>query len=174
MRLTDAEARECAAHVESCLARLDTVDEAARGVATEAVQAIVALYGEALARIVPHVPAATLTGDDVVAHVLLLHGLHPVDLQARVARAIETVRPTVSRQGAAVTLQEVGDRRVRVVVQASGCGAPSVRAAVEEAIRAAAPDLDALEIETAAPPPPLIAPESIRLRAPGPAGARAV
>ena len=84
MRLTDAEARECAAQVESCLARLDTVDEAARSVATEAVQAIVALLGEALARLAPHVPAALLTGDDVIAHVLLLHGLHPEPVARRI------------------------------------------------------------------------------------------
>jgi hypothetical protein len=143
-------------------------------VATEAVQAIVALYGEALARLVPHVPAALLTGDDVIAHVLLLHGLHPIDLEARVAGALATVRATLARQGAEITLQEVGERRVRVILRAGGCSAQSLRAAVEEAIRTVAPDLDTLEIETAAPPPPLIAPESIRLRAPRPADAQAL
>jgi Fe-S cluster biogenesis protein NfuA len=165
VRLTDTEARERATRVESLLVELESADEPARGIATEALGALVELYGEALARLVAHVPAATLAGDDVIGHLLLLHGLHPHDAAARVAQALAEVQPTLGRQGANVSVIEVTERIARLTLRTGGgCQSATLQTLVEAAVRTAVPDLERIEIDTVAPPPALIPLESIRLR----------
>lgn len=162
MRLTDEDARERAARIEAALARLESADETARALATEALQALMELYGEALARLAGHVAPETLAGDDVVAHVLLLHGLHPVDVGTRVERVLEELR---SSRGPRVDLLGVADGGVRVRMHgAHGCSSMAERRAVEDAIRRVAPDLDRVDVEIEEAPPPLIPAESITLR----------
>ena len=75
----DHEAREHVSRIEAMLARLDALaDPAARAQALGAVQALVELYGECLARIMRQVtesadgaPAAAIAGDELVSHLLL-------------------------------------------------------------------------------------------------------
>ena len=43
--------------------------------------------------------ADALAGDELVAHLLLLHGLHPVPLEARVRGALDEVRPYLETHG---------------------------------------------------------------------------
>jgi Fe-S cluster biogenesis protein NfuA len=176
MALSDREASERAARVESLLERLESVEEPARSLATEALQALMDLYGEALARIVAHVPADTLAGDEVVAHVLLLHDLHPVDAETRVTRALGEIRPSLAAQGADVELLGVagGVARVRMRARGQGCATMAIRTTIESSIRNVAPDLDHVEVEVEEPPPPLIPVESIKLRTAGRSPARAV
>src|SRR6185436_20881762 len=74
------------AEVEALLDRLDALpDAAARETATATVQALLALYGEGLGRIVERIgPAqarALAADDELIAHLLLLHGLHPVPVE---------------------------------------------------------------------------------------------
>ena len=83
--MDDTQARERVARVDSLLEELETLpDPLARQTATEVVEALLDLYGEGLARLVGYVAerddgalAAALAGDELVAHLLLLHGLHP-------------------------------------------------------------------------------------------------
>ena len=165
MRLSDRDARERAARIESRLERLETVDEATRALATEALQALMELYGEALARLAGHVAPETLAGDDVIAHVLLLHGLHPLDAETRVTRALEELRSTLDAHAAAVESLEIGDGAARVRMRGGrGCSTVTVRRTVEDTIRGAAPDLDRVDVEVVEPPPPLIPADSIKLR----------
>ena len=64
-------------------------DPDARDIATELVQALLDLYGEALARMMEHVPdAEALADDELISHLLMLHGIHPVPLEARVRGAL--------------------------------------------------------------------------------------
>jgi len=166
VRLTDREAAERAARIESLLGALEAVGDPARSVAIDALKAVMDLYGEALARLAAHVAPETLAADEVVAHVLLLHGLHPVDVDARVANALAALRGSLGAQGAAVDLAEIagGVARVRIRGGGRGCSAMTARREVEDAIRRAAPDLERLEVELEESPPPLIAAESIKLR----------
>jgi Fe-S cluster biogenesis protein NfuA len=166
-RLSDGEARARAARIEALLEQLESADEAARAVAFEALQALMDLYGEALARLVERIAPEAVAGDDVVAHVLLLHGLHPVEVQTRVARAVEDQEKALEPHGASVELLGVADGVARLRMRAGhGCGAMTVRRAIEDAVKQAAPDLDRVEIEVEEPPPPLIPVEAIKLRAP--------
>jgi Fe-S cluster biogenesis protein NfuA len=155
---------EAAAHVEALLERVDTLDAPARETATELVQALVELYGEGLAHVVEHVAAhddgrlaAAFAGDELVAHLLLLHGLHPVTTEERVRGALEEVRPYLDAHHGGVELLGVEDGVVRLALQGSCNGCPSstatLKLAIEEAIAKAAPDVVRIDAEGAAPPP---------------------
>src|SRR6202161_565848 len=110
-------ATEQGARVESLLGQLEALpDAAARDTATEVMQALLDLYGEGLGRIVDVVAAgddgtlaAALADDELVAHLLLLHGLHPVAVEERVRGALEGVLPYLESHGGNVQLLGVED-----------------------------------------------------------------
>jgi Fe-S cluster biogenesis protein NfuA len=87
--------------------------------------------------------------DGLVANLLLLHGLHPTDLEARTCQALDQVRPFLHSQGSQVDLVAVADDAVRLRIHRSGAGYPAsehmLRAAIEEAIAATAPDVRLVE-----------------------------
>jgi Fe-S cluster biogenesis protein NfuA len=153
--MDDAQAREQVAHVDALLERVDELrDPAARDLAMELVQALLAVYGEGLARILAQANglAEGLAEDELVAHLLLLHGLHPVPLADRVTRALEEVRPYLATHGGDVELLEVTDggvARLRLKGSCSGCpsSALTLKSAVEEAIHKAAPDVEEIVAE---------------------------
>ena len=146
--MDDAEVRELVARVESLLGGLDER-------ATEAVQALVELYGEALGRFVA---GADPTQDELLSHLLLVHDLHPVDAETRVRRALEEVRPYLGSHGGDVELLgvEEGVARVRLDGTCNGCpsSAVTLRNAIEEAIMRAAPELERIDAEGVAEPEP--------------------
>jgi len=142
-------------------------DEATRDASRALTAAVLDLHATALERIlavVARAPAgealAAACGDDpVIAAVLKLHGLHPSPLASRVARAVAEVRETVVARGGDVVLLGVegGAARIRVEGPARALAA---RGALEEAIAAAAPDLEALTIDE------VEAPVLVQLRTP--------
>jgi Fe-S cluster biogenesis protein NfuA len=135
------------AHVEELLTRIE--DDPA---ACEAVAAVVELYGEALARLVA---GADPVEDELVSHLLLLHDLHPVALPSRVEQALEEVRPYLRSHGGEVELLAVRDGVVRLRLRGSCSGCPASRTtlelAVDEAVRRAAPEVEAIEAEDGEP-----------------------
>jgi Fe-S cluster biogenesis protein NfuA/nitrite reductase/ring-hydroxylating ferredoxin subunit len=157
--------------IERLLEEVETLpDPGARQTATDLVTALLDLYGEGLARVVEVVAesdedgrlAAALAGDELVAHLLLLHGLHPEPVGTRVRRALAEVRPYLESHGGDVELLGVEDGVVRLRLNGSCKGCPSSAAtlqlAIEDAIQRAAPDVERVEAEGAvAPaPPPLL------------------
>jgi Fe-S cluster biogenesis protein NfuA/nitrite reductase/ring-hydroxylating ferredoxin subunit len=162
----DREARERVARVETLLGDVDTLpDPAAREKATEVLQALLDLYGAGLERIVARVAerddgelAAALADDELVAHLLLLHGLHPVPLETRVRSALDEVRPYLESHGGDVDLLAVegGVARLRLRGSCSGCPSSSMtlKLAIEDAIHKAAPDVEDIEAEGAVTPDP--------------------
>ena len=48
--------------------------------------------------------------DELVAHLLLLHGLHPVPVRERVLGALDEVRPYLATHGGGVELLDVSTR----------------------------------------------------------------
>ena len=132
--------------------------------AQELVRALLDLHKAGLARVLEVIGKAgdggriveELAADDLVAHVLLLHDLHPISLDVRVARAIESVQARAAKHGAEVALLDNSEGRARIRIAAgSGCGssADTIRQMVEDAIFAEAPDLTHLEFEAADAPP---------------------
>ena len=137
--------------IEALLDVVETFPPEQREVATELVRELLDFHGEGLARIVGacDVPVE----DEVVEHLLLLHGLHPVPLRERVTGALDEVRPYLVAHGGGVELLGVEDGVVRLRLEGACNGCPSsaltLTSAVEEAIARHAPDVDRIEAEGA-------------------------
>jgi Fe-S cluster biogenesis protein NfuA len=158
--MDDADVRERVARVEELLG---SIEGDAR--ALEAVQAVVELYGEALERVVASAGAAAFADDELLSHLLLVHGLHPEDVETRVARALDEVRPYLGSHGGDVELLGVegGVARVRLGGTCDGCASSAVTLtnAIETAIARAAPELEGVEAEGVSEPEPLLQIQSL-------------
>ncbi|MEA2442650.1 MAG: hypothetical protein QOH76_4074 [Thermoleophilaceae bacterium] len=145
------------ARVEAAIGEIESQPKA-----MEAVQALVEMYGEGLARIVERVDGHALLDDDLVTHLLLLHDLHPVPLEERVLGALEEVRPYMESHKGGVELLSIDEGVVRLRLEGSCSGCPSstmtLKLAIEDAIHKAAPDVDEIVAEGAVEPapPPLL------------------
>ncbi|WP_374022096.1 NifU family protein [Mycobacterium sp. HNNTM2301] len=149
---------------------------AAQERATELVREVVGLYGAGLQRIMQCLGRAgdpgiaeRLATDDLVASLLLVHGLHPHDVHRRVSDALDRVRPYLGSHGGDVDLIEVDGDTVRLAFAGSCKSCPSsavtLELAVEDAVRAAAPEISSIEVVTAdAKPAPVIPAESLLAR----------
>jgi Fe-S cluster biogenesis protein NfuA len=149
------------ARVQALSARVDELDDpVARELAGELVSAVIAMYGDGLARIVSAVRGSREAGatildelcqDGVVASLLLIHDLYPVALRERVLEALDTVRPYMESHGGDVELVELTDEGVaRLALQGSCHGCSASRATLEGAITRAleehCPDLAGIEV----------------------------
>ncbi|GAA5195563.1 hypothetical protein GCM10023322_62520 [Rugosimonospora acidiphila] len=158
--------------VEQRLERAEELPEPARDTAIGLVEALLALYGEGLVRIVGagarlggDAFTAELAADELVSHLLLLHGLHPQAVPERIGLAIERLEPRLN--GARADLVEVGAGAARLRVSGtSGCGSSraAVNAALDEAVRAAAPEVTRVEVEHVARPATVIPAEHLLQR----------
>jgi Fe-S cluster biogenesis protein NfuA len=126
----------------------------------ELLQCVMALQAEGLRRVVEAadpVVVRTLADDEVVGSLLVLHGLHPDDVDTRVRRALEQVRPSLGSHADDVSLAGVDDQGVvHLRLASSGCSAAAVQEAVQAALLVTAPDIAGVETETVAPGPPLL------------------
>lgn len=132
----------------------------ARERAEQLVREVTDLYGAGLERMMRLAVSAnpelaeTFTDDKLVASLLLVHNLHPHGVAQRVADALDSVRPYLGSHGGDVHLIEVTDDGV-VRLQFSGscksCPSSSVtlELAVEDAVRAAAPEVESIEVVAA-------------------------
>jgi Fe-S cluster biogenesis protein NfuA/nitrite reductase/ring-hydroxylating ferredoxin subunit len=167
MLLDDRELRERVARMETLLEEIETFsDPSARSKAAEMVQTLLELYGEGLARMMDAVARGgesertfeAFAEDELVSHLMLLHGLHPLDVETRVIRALEEVRPYLQSHGGNVELLGVEGGVARLRMQGSCDGCPSsamtLKLAIEEAVQKAAPDLEGIEAEGVAEPEP--------------------
>lgn len=121
------------------------------------------LYGAALARIVSIAARSDpelidrLATDEFVASLLLVHGLHPHGVERRIEDALDGVRPYLGSHGGDVTLLDVvddcGQLTVRLELMGSCKSCPSsavtLEFAVEDAVRAAAPEIVSIVVVAA-------------------------
>jgi Fe-S cluster biogenesis protein NfuA/nitrite reductase/ring-hydroxylating ferredoxin subunit len=126
--------------------------------AQQLVREVVGLYGAGLERIVRAGDAGfaeRLATDDLVASLLLVHGLHPHDVHRRVSDALDRVRPYLGSHGGDVDLLDVVGDTVRLAFTGSCKSCPSsavtLELAVEDAVRAAAPEISSIEVVAAEP-----------------------
>ncbi len=155
-------------------ARIDTLlqevatfsDPQAQAVTEELLQTLLAMYGEGLTRMLELTARHETAGeaiiddyanDELVSALLLLHGLHPIDVETRVTQALESVRPYLRSHGGNVELLGVRDDVAYLRLQGSCNGCPSssvtLKLAIEEAITKAAPDLERLQVDGVTDPP---------------------
>jgi Fe-S cluster biogenesis protein NfuA len=139
----------------------DAADSPMSRQARELVQLLLEMHAEVLERTLDLIHDTKLQGqqlidrlaaDPSVSNLLVLHGLHPIDLETRVRRALESVKPRLGLHGGDVDLLGVTpDGVVKLRLEGNCHGCPSSRVtlktSIEEAIYAAAPDITALEVE---------------------------
>lgn len=138
-----------------------SADPAVQTRVREIVQALLELHGVGLERLLELVADNGEAGrtildacgqDDLVSGLLLLHGLHPLDLETRLHLALEGVRPYLHSHGGNVELLGVEDGIVRLRLQGSCQNCPSsavtMQQTIEEAIYRKAPEVTAIEVET--------------------------
>ena len=126
------------------------------------VQLVMDLHGAGLERMLELIRAPgdggeglvqKLGRDDLVASLLVLYGLHPLGLDARVTQAIDKVGARLRAHEGQVALvsMEHGAIRLRIQANGHGCGsnAQALKEMVEDAVYQAAPDLTSLIIEGA-------------------------
>src|ERR1700761_380550 len=154
----DAQWRSAGDRIQTLLDATSAGGTVARERAEQLVREVVELYGAGLARIVATIgdqPDAgmldRLAADDLVASLLLVHGLHPHDIHRRVSDALDQVRPYLGSHGGDVTLLGVDeDGTVRLAFAGSCKSCPSsavtLELAVEDAVRAAAPEISSIEV----------------------------
>src|ERR1700681_4513972 len=159
--LEERELQKRLAHVDTLVGELQQLpDPASRALVEELLSTVLDLHGEALSRMLDalgprgdtaaHRLLERMAADDLIRGVLLLHGLHPMDLRSRVEGALESVRPYMKTHGGGVELIDVAGDIVRICLEGHCQGCPSsavtLKLAVEKAIYEAAPDVVAIEV----------------------------
>jgi hypothetical protein len=125
--------------IEELVRRLEDLPGESREIAQSLMEAVLELHGAGLERMMDlvfqagDVGEATIrrfAGDDLVSNLLVLHDLHPDDIETRVQHALGKMHGDAELLG-------VFEGIVRVRLTAGGRG---VRESVEAAIREAVPD----------------------------------
>lgn len=162
------EHRRRAEQLESLIQEVATFpDMQARATTEELLQTLLDLYGEGLARILELTQRAeaegstvagtlieTFANDELIASLLLLHGLHPLDVATRITHALTELQPYLKKQSSNAELLSIenGIAFLRLTPLSSGCHSCSstpemLKSALEEAIYTAAPELEGVHIE---------------------------
>ena len=118
--------------IESVLDEIrSSLDQRSWELVEEAVGLVTELYGGGLARVLELVSEADverLVADDLVGSLLILHGLHPLDLEARVVAALDSVRPYLGSHGGDVEVlgidEDEGVLHLRMLGSCDGCPRP--------------------------------------------------
>jgi Fe-S cluster biogenesis protein NfuA len=148
--------REVGSRIERLLAELGAdADAAVRRKAEELVRLLVDFYGAALGRVVDLADQALLerlAGDELVASLLIVHDLHPLDTKARVQAALERVRPYLGSHAGGVELLGIDDDGVvhlELEGTCNGCQSSTltVKLSIERAIEEAAPEVTGVDVQ---------------------------
>jgi len=114
-------------------------------VGLERVMEIIAKSGDSGQRVIDD-----LGRDPLISSLLVLYGLHPLDLEIRVTQAVEKLLPRVRKGGGELELLGIENGAVRLHLQVTGhtCGSTktTLKAMVEDAMYEAAPDMARLLI----------------------------
>ena len=155
----DAQWRSAGDRIQTLLDASAAGGAAAHERAEQLVREVTDLYGAGLERMMQIAVAANpelaeaFTGDDLVASLLLVHGLHPHTVERRIADALDSVRPYLGSHDGDVHLVEVDGDVVRLRFSGSCKSCPSsavtLELAVEDAVRAAAPEIFSIEVVAA-------------------------
>ena len=153
--------QEALARVQELIAALEGPPEpAAAAPARELVQLVLDLHANGLARMLEIIADAgngrvlleRLAIDERVKGLLLLHGLHPEDLETRVHKAVAKLRPHLAVIGVGVQAAQIEDGILRLELRCGGNGhgplrVEALRREIEDAIFEAAPDVAGIAIE---------------------------
>jgi Fe-S cluster biogenesis protein NfuA/nitrite reductase/ring-hydroxylating ferredoxin subunit len=151
------------ARIQRLLEQLEAVPSpSTRELVRELMEATLAFYGHGLTRMLQvirdtgsegEIVHRRLVDDKVVRGLLLIHDLHPADLEARLREALEEVRPYLKSHGGNVELISLADQVATLRFQGTCKSCPSspvtLELAIRQAIEEACPDLAGFTVEGA-------------------------
>jgi Fe-S cluster biogenesis protein NfuA len=149
--------------IERLLGEIEAVaDPNLRSSVQELLQLVMDLHGAGLERTLELIAAAPDGGekmiqklgrDELVSSLLILYGLHPESLEARLAQALDKVRSKLRTHEGEVELLGLQEGAVRLRLQArgQGCGSTpqALKEIVENVLYQGVPDMTSLVIEGA-------------------------
>jgi Fe-S cluster biogenesis protein NfuA len=154
------EVQRHAGRIEELIRKLEvSADAESLATARALVQSIMELYSAGLDRLTEIVAGKGVAGleildecgrDELVGNLLAANGLHPLDLETRVRRALEKLSTRLKSQGGVDLVGiDQGIIRLRLRSSGSGCGssAGALESQVRDAMYQAAPDLTEVVIE---------------------------
>jgi Fe-S cluster biogenesis protein NfuA len=155
--------RQSGERIEQALGELQqSADARSLNLAEELLRLVSDLYGSGFERVLEIVRERApelidaLASDELVASLLLVQGLHPDSIEARVEEALASVRPFLARHGGDVELvaidDELGAVKLRLLGSCDGCpsSAATLRGAVEVAVVEKAPEVVRIVVEESA------------------------
>jgi len=153
----DAQWRSAGDRIQTLLDATSGGGAVARERAEQLVREVVEFYGAGLSRILAVVGDRAdpgmldrLAAHDLVASLLLVHGLHPHDVRRRISDALDRVRPYLGSHGGDVHLLDIVGDTVQLQFAGSCKSCPSsavtLELTVEDAIRTAAPEVSSIEV----------------------------
>lgn len=126
----------------------------------ECMEAVLSLHSSGLERIFELIEKTDgtakeakkqLLDDDFVKGMLIMHGLHPDDLETRLYRALDKVKPYMDSHGGSVKVLSLENGVAKLKLEGSCDGCPSsvstLELGIKEAIEEECPDLMGLEVE---------------------------
>jgi Fe-S cluster biogenesis protein NfuA len=172
---------EMAVRIEELLAGFDAAQtpRRARERAEELVRTVISLYGEGLERVLSIVDTELgdaagpvferLCEDRLVESLLCLHGLHPVALEERIERALQSVLPYIKSHKGNMEVSRIEGDVVYLRLEGSCDGCPAsastLKLAVERAILERVPEIREVRAEEGTPAEPGLE-TSIRILSP--------
>ena len=166
--MSTANLQQLSANIEDLVQKIEAIaDPEVRADVLTLVRSVMELHGAGLKRILEVVSASgekgshiltALADDELAGSLLLLHGLHPADIEERIAKAIERASSQLRSHGASAKLLAIEDGVLRIRIersgQSSGCGstAAALQHVVEEYIYAAAPEIVSVTFDDLAAP----------------------
>jgi Fe-S cluster biogenesis protein NfuA len=153
-RLDDRAVRQRLGVLDEQLAKLEATPGPVGELALAAVSGLAEIYGQALARaldLVDPTLVERMLGDELIGHLLVLHGIHPSPIEYRTSRVIEGMRARLVARGAEIELTRIehGVAILRLSAKGCGSGAAGIEHSVREAVLAAVPELSAVSFESA-------------------------
>ena len=145
-RLDDPAVRALLGTLNDQLDQLEAMPGPVSELGLTAVAGVAEIYGQALIRTLELAdPAAVerMLDDELIAHLLALHGIHPESVETRLRRVIDELRAAVSDQGGTVELDRLDETVavVRVALGARASRSADVEHTIRRAVMTAVPEL---------------------------------
>jgi uncharacterized alpha-E superfamily protein len=130
-------------------------DPNARAIAVKLVSAVMEFHASAVARMLEIVSQSangeaavqSMVQNETVASLLVLHGLHPDDVETRVRRAVDSLQQFFETRDASISLAGIHDGWVTLRFKSKGgASGAAAKQIIEDALYQAAPEITALTI----------------------------
>jgi hypothetical protein len=144
--------------IEALVHRAEAISDAgARSIAVDLLQAVLSFHAAGIERILEIISESVAGGDaavdaiakdDLTSSMLLLHDLHPDELETRIDRAIRRLQDMFASLGANLMLEAIEGETVRLRFDSSrSWSAAAVKGSIENVIFQAAPEIATVVID---------------------------